>query len=351
MKKPTISVSLIINNYNNNNIKDRILELLEKLYLHIDYWEIYINIETDTSMYIDIFSEFFIKKNINSESYNVYIDEYDNEEFDETIIFERSYKKSDYLLLYNINKYYLERINFKDIHMNNLGYYINTINEDEIVEKRLLLFNNNLIWKKQKYSNIYECVNNVNNIKSYELNESDCLFKYSNKINDITIYNNKTEKIIEYYNNKIIEQYIIDKELIYIIAERYFKSQKYIEGSIWYLYYTNVVKECQQNIDMEKLFVSYIKLVICLINNNSNINKIVEYACRAIALQDSRAEPYKIMGDYYTYLNNNNMANFCYVNASSKDLDNVLETSKLFINKMYYKPFYISNADPKGRHI
>jgi hypothetical protein len=336
MKKPTICISLIINNNNNNdndNIKNILLETLEKLYLHINYWTISIKFGVNTPLYTETFSEFFVKKNINSEICDIYIDEY-NEEFDKMIMFERSYNKSDYLLLYDINEYYLERINFKNIHINNLGYYINTIDEDEILNKRLLLFNNKLIWKTKKYSNTYTCVNNINNIKLYELSECDCLFKYLNKIIDITSYNNQTEQIIEYYNNIITEEHIIDKDLIYIIAERYFNTQNYIESLKWYLYYTTMVKECEENI--EQIFVSYIKIVICLINNNSNINKIVEYASYAISLQGGRAEPYKIMGDYYKYLNNNNMAKFCYSNASSKDLDNVLETSKLFINKVYY---------------
>lgn len=337
MKTPTVCISLIINN--NDNIKEIILETLEKIYLHIDYWVISINDDINTSLYVDLFSEFCVKKNINSDLCDIYIDEYNNnEDFDKMIMFERSYKKSDFLLLYDINKYYLERINFKNIHITNLGYYINTINEDEIVDKRLLLFNNKLIWKKRNYTNTYRCVNNVNNFKLYDLNESNCLFKYLNEINDITVYNKKTEKIIEYHNNIIIEENIIDKDLIYVIAERYFISENFIESLKWYLYYTNMVKNSEENTEIiEKLFVSCIKIVVCLINNNSNINKILEFATRAIELQPNRAEPYKIMGDYYKYVNNNNMANFCYSIASSKDIDIVLEPSKLFIMKRCYK--------------
>lgn len=308
-----------------------IRETLESVYKHIDYWIVCDTGSTDNTC--EVVTEFFREKNIPGELFH---DEWKDFGHNKTLMFQRVYNKTDYLLHLDaddqlkgdFNKNMLignhyDKYNFK---------YIRSSNEFLTSS----LYNNRLRWKYAGVChNIIICLDKKN-ITTSDLFVSGNIY-VDNELrgarqNDPEKYIKEAVKLQkQFFDTLYIDEDGLNSRSAFYAAQSYKDSGHYQDAINWYSLYTKL-----KNTWIEEVYIAYVSIAHCLINLKKPLEEIENIIKKASETISDRAEAYYIMGKY---LNNNGNTELGYKYLKKAESCNYKEVCKkyiLFINKYNY---------------
>lgn len=308
-----------------------IRETLESVYKHIDYWIVCDTGSTDNTC--EVVTEFFREKNIPGELFH---DEWKDFGHNKTLMFQRVYNKTDYLLHLDaddqlkgdFNKNMLignhyDKYNFK---------YVRSSNEFLTSS----LYNNRIRWKYAGVChNIIICLDKKN-ITTSNLFVSGNIY-VDNELrgarqNDPEKYIKEAVKLQkQFFDTLYIDEDGLNSRSAFYAAQSYKDSGHYQHAINWYSLYTKL-----KNTWIEEVYIAYVSIAQCLINLKKSHDEVENIIKKATETISDRAEAYYIMGKY---LNDNGNTELGYKYLKQAESCNYQEVCKkyiLFINKYNY---------------
>ena len=119
-----------------------IIDTLNSVYKHIDYWVICDTGSTDNTCKLII--DFFTEKNIPGE---LWLDEWCGFEVNKSLLFERCYNKSDFLLHLDADDWLMGDFNTDELYNTNADAYFFRLKRGSSLFKATILYNNRVQWK------------------------------------------------------------------------------------------------------------------------------------------------------------------------------------------------------------
>ena len=308
-----------------------ILETLESVYKYIDYWIVCDTGSIDNTC--KIVTEFFKEKNIPGE---LFVDEWKGFDKNKSLMFERAYKKTDYVLHLDADDFFVGNFN-KNLLINEKSdiFYFNYIRGTSKF-KATSLYNNSLKWIYAGVAhNIIICLDKQYTIKS-DVFVNDELYVDNNERGarkfDPNKYINDALKLKEQFFETLFDDpYNLNKRSVFYTAQSYFDSGYYKESYQWYNLYTKL-----KDTWIEEEFESYLRMGRCMIHLNHEKSKIILQLEKAMKLLPDRAEPYYILGKYLNDDSDCTNAYFYLKEAKNKNFTEVIEKYILFVNKYNY---------------
>lgn len=307
-----------------------ILETLESCYKYCHYWIVCDTGSTDNTC--ELIIKFFKEKNIPGELFR---DEWVGFGYNKTRLFERCYKKTDYIIHPDADDIIVGNFDFTYEDSGKLAYNVK-VKRGGSFYSNLFVWNNNYRWKICGNAHtIAKCLDE-NDLEYGELSNRD--FYLLSR--DTGSRSNDSDK---YYKDAVIlEKQFIDTSLfdednlnsrsVFYTAQSLYDFGNYKESLKWYIIYTKL-----KNIWDEEVFESYIRISECMKLLKYEEQYIVGYLDNAIKLFRDRAEPFFLLGQYYYDRNKYYMAYLNFKIAKNKILINVLNKYKLFINTNNYE--------------
>lgn len=309
-----------------------IVETLNSVYKYIDYWIVCDTGSTDKTC--EIVKDFFNEKNIPGE---LFIDEWKGFDKNKTLMFERAYKKTDYVLHLDADDFLVGNFN-KDLLINNKADIYNfNYKRSSAIFKASSLYNNNLKWMYLGVAhNIIICTNNTTSLTNSDIFVSDELYVDNNERGsrkfDPKKYLNDALKLTQQFFDTLYEDpYNLNNRSIFYTAQSYFDFKDFKEAYKWYNLYTKL-----KNSWIEEEFESNCRMGKCLIQLNEEKSKIIDQFEKAIKILPDRAEPYYILGKYLNDNSDHEKSYFYLSEALKKNFEDVNKKYLLFINKLNY---------------
>lgn len=332
-KKPTLCFITMC-----KNEEHVIKATIESVYKYIDYWIVCDTGSTDNTC--KIVKDFFAEKNIPGE---LYIDEWKGFDVNKTLMFERGYNKSDYVLHLDaddwlcgeLDKDLLKTAKGDAFHLNykrGSSHFVTTS-----------IYNNRLRWKYAGVAhNIIICLDKNEFNTSYHFVD-DKLWIDNNERGNRMLDPKKYLKDAELLQKQFFDTLYDDPSglnyrSVFYTAQSYFDYKDYINAFKWYNLYTKL-----KNTWVEEAFESYLKLSKCRINLNHSESLILGEINKAISLLNDRAEPYFIMATYYFEKSDHENAYQYFQKAKSCNYVSVKEKYTLFINTYNYGKYINDN--------
>jgi hypothetical protein len=324
--KPTICFATMCRDEENC-----ILDTLNSIYKYIDYWVICDTGSTDKT--VDIINTFFKDKNIKGE---LYIDEWVGFGHNKTLLLNRCYKKTDFVIHFDADDILEGDLDISSIDTSYIAYNIN-FKRGKFIYKNHWIMNNNYEWKVNGVAhNAFVCMDNYENKTIGDL---------TNKPFHILSRNigNRSQNKDKYMNDALLlkKQFkstlIMDDDnlnlrSVFYTAQSYFDSDRLDIACEWYCLYIKL-----KNTRTEEVFESYKRIVYCLIMLDYPFNVILNYAKKGIELFSDRAEIYYIMGKYFLKFKKYELAFFNIQKAFECNLSDVKKKYELFIDIDCYK--------------
>jgi hypothetical protein len=311
-----------------------ILETLNSVYKFIDYWVICDTGSTDNT--IEIIETFFEEKNIPGELHN---DKWVNFGHNKTLMFQRCYKKTDFILHMDADDLFVGEIDVNNLNLdisNHIGYFIN-IKRGTFAYKDVMLFNNHFKWKVSGVAhNIFACIDNYKKLANGNLSNQPFYIlsrDLGNRSNDSDKYLKDAIALKEqFFNTLILDPDGLNRRSLFYTAQSYYDCKYYKEAGEYYRLYT-LLKDTWD----EEVYESYKRIVQCMIFLDLYSTKeIIAYAKKGIELFPDRAEIYFIMGHYFLSYKKYELAYFNIKKASTFNLENVKNKYSLFIDEYCY---------------
>lgn len=309
-----------------------IIDTLNSVYKHIDYWVICDTGSTDNTC--KLISDFFTEKNIPGE---LWVDEWSGFEINKSLLFERCYNKSDFLLHLDADDWLMGDFNTDELYNNKLAdKYILNMRRGSSVFKASVLYNNKIKWKYVGVAhNIIVCLNKTNITESsyfirdtlwVDNNERGArMFDPSKYIKDAGALKEQFFQVL--YNDP---HGILNRSAFYC-AQSYMDARYHKEAIQWYTLYTKL-----QNTWVEEVFESHMRIAKCMIHLKYEDDHIITQMNKAIAIFGDRAEPYYILGKYFNDKSNTALGYKYLKLAQQQKLSVVNEKYKLFVNPSAY---------------
>lgn len=308
-----------------------ILDTLKSVYKYIDYWVVCDTGSTDKTC--EIVTNFFKEKNIPGE---LHIDEWVRFDKNKSLMFERAYKKTNYVLHLDADDHLMG--NFKKDMLFGLSddMYEFTYHRGTMKWLSTSLYNNNLKWIYAGVAhNIIVCLNKTNTTKSNFFVKDDIWIDAEERgvrKMDPNKYINDAIKLKEQFFETLYEDpYGLNTRSVFYTGQSYMDCGHFKEAFQWYTLYIKL-----KDTWIEEFFEANVRLGACMIKLEFSQEKIINQVQKAIDIFPDRAEPYMIVGKY---LNNNSNTELGYKylkEAKNKDLDAVSKKYILFLNKLAY---------------
>lgn len=309
-----------------------IIDTLNSVYKHIDYWVICDTGSTDNTCKLII--DFFTEKNIPGE---LWLDEWCGFELNKSLLFERCYNKSDFLLHLDADDWLMGDFNTDELYNNKLAdKYILTMKRGSSVFKASVLYNNKIKWKYVGVAhNIIVCLNKAN------ITESSCFIRDNLWVDnnergarmfDPSKYIKDAHALKEQFFQVLNEDpYGILNRSAFYCAQSYMDANHHKEAIQWYTLYTKL-----KDTWIEEVFESHMRIAKCMIYLKYDDEIILAQMNKAIAIFGDRAEPYYILGKYFND-KSNTILGYKYLKlAQQQKLSLVNEKYTLFVNPSAY---------------
>jgi hypothetical protein len=308
-----------------------IIDTLNSVYKHIDYWVICDTGSTDNTC--KLISDFFTEKNIPGE---LWVDEWSGFEINKSLLFERCYNKSDFLLHLDADDWLMGDFNTDELYNTKADKYILTMKRGSSVFKASVLYNNKIKWKYVGVAhNIIVCLNKTNITESSHFIR-DTLWVDNNergaRMFDPSKYIKDARALKEQFFQVLNDDphNILNRSAFYC-AQSYMDANHHKEAIQWYTLYTKL-----QNTWIEEVFESHIRIARCMIHLNYEDDSIINQMNKAIAIFGDRAEPYYILGKYFND-KSNTILGYKYLKlAQQQKLSVVNEKYTLFVKPSAY---------------
>ncbi len=308
-----------------------ILECLESVYKFINYWVISDTGSTDKTC--ELIHNFFKEKKIPGELYH---DEFKNLGYNRTILLKRAQHKTDYILHFDADDYFVGDLDLKIFDSQKDIYQLNIKRGDTFFKSNILI-SGKYEWKACGVAHAFLKNLNKENVTIEQVDNKDYYLEsrtVGSRSFDSNKYQNEAELIKkEFFDTLVFDPDGLNRWSLFYTAQSYFDAKMYDESIKWYSLYTKLKDSWD-----EEVFDSYLKIGKCMIYLDYQETQIEEVLSKAINLFPDRAEPYFIVGKYYNKKNNFEKGYFYLKNAIEKSFDDVLKKYTLFVdNKMYGK--------------
>jgi len=308
-----------------------IIDTLNSVYKYIDYWVICDTGSTDNTCKLII--DFFTEKNIPGE---LWLDKWCGFEVNKSLLFERCYNKSDFLLHLDADDWLMGDFNTDELYHTNADAYYFRLKRGSNVFKATILYNNHVQWKYVGVAhNIIVCLHKKN-------------IQHSNHfIRDGTWIDAEERGVRRIDPDKYIkdaralkEQFfralnddphnILNRSAFYC-AQSYMDANHYKEAIQWYTLYTKLKDTWK-----EELFESHMRIARCMIHLKYDDDIIIVQMNKAIDIFGDRAEPYYILGKYFND-KSNTVLGYTYLKMAQQQILSIVnEKYTLFINPRMY---------------
>ena len=309
-----------------------IKQTLESVYKYIDYWVVCDTGSTDKTC--DIVTEFFKEKNIPGE---LFVDEWIGFDKNKTLMFERAYQKTDYVLHLDaddllIGDFKKELISGAESDM----FYLQT-KRGSSQFRASYMYNNSLKWVYAGVAhNIIVCLNKRDIVSSDIFLNQDGLYvdaeeRGSRKLDPNKYLNDALKLKNQFFETLYEDPYGLNCRSVFYTAQSYFDSNMFKEAYQWYNLYTKL-----KNTWIEEEFESQMRLGHCMIELNYEVEIILNQFKKAFEIFPDRAEPYYALGNFLNRGPHKELAYKFLKEAKNKNVEEVLKKYKLFVNKFMY---------------
>lgn len=305
---------------------------LESVYKYIDYWIVCDTGSQDNTC--NIVKNFFEEKNIPGE---LYIDEWKGFDKNKTLMFERAYKKTDFVLHLDADDFLVGDFNKSLLISEKKDIYNFNYIRGSLKFKTSSLYNNHLKWIYIGVAHNYiKCIDPPDDLTSSDIFVIDNLWVDNNERGarkfDPNKYINDAIKLKDQFFELLYDDpHNLLRRSVFYTGQSYMDAGCFKEAIQWYTLY-NQLKDTW----IEEYFESTLRIGKCMINLKMNENKIKIQLEKAINILPDRAEPYFTLGKYFND-NSNTQLGYYYLNeAKKKKLLEVSNKYILFINKYNY---------------
>jgi len=324
-KKPSICLGFIC-----KNEAHCILNLLESVYKSIDYWVICDTGSTDKTR--EIIKEFFDSKNIPGE---LYIDEFQDIGYNKSLMLERAYGKSDYLLHIDADDKLVGDFEFGYEDEGSDCFLLKTKANSQDW-KSILLFKNNIRWVMAGVAHTLVAVKDNSQFTIGDLSHKNYYVSFEQKGArnfDPEKFQKDAEKLKkQFFDTLIDDPYGINSRSVFYTAQSYADCKNWDEALKWYSLFLKLRRTWD-----EEAFESQLRVASCMINLNYSPDRIHNEYMKAHNMFPDRAEPLFYLGNYYYEIDNCELAYKLLKLSNDKNLDEVKIKYILFINELAYK--------------
>jgi hypothetical protein len=304
---------------------------LESVYKYIDYWIVCDTGSTDNTC--DIVKNFFREKNIPGE---LYVDEWKGFDKNKTLMFQRAYKKTDFVLHLDADDFLVGNFNKNLLIESKHDIYDFNYIRGTSKFKTSSLYNNKIKWKYVGVAhNLIKCIEKCNLTRSNVFVTDDIWIDNNERGSrkfDPNKYINDALKLKEQFFETLFED---PDDLMYrsvfYTGQSYMDSKHYREAIQWYTLYTKL-----KNTWSEEFFESNLRIAKCMMKLDFDEEKIKIQIHKTIDIFPDRAEPYYVMGKYYNDKSKCELGYDYLKQASNKNLSEVLKKYILFVDKFNY---------------
>jgi hypothetical protein len=269
-----------------------IRDTLESVYKYIDTWVVHDTGSTDNTC--NIITDFFKEKGIPGE---LYCEEWKGFDYNKTKMFEKCYKKSDYILHIDADDLLVGDFNF-DVDSTYDAYHLTT-KRHSLTYSCIIMWRNTLKWKWCSVAHtIVRCLDKETYSIGSEL-VSDKVYVHSRDTGsrsfDPLKYLKDANRLKEqFFNTLYNDPDGLNQRSAFYTAQSYMDSEHFSEAIQWYSLYTKL-----KDTWIEEVYISYISIAKCLIKLKSSPEEVENVIKKAINTIQDRAEAYYIMGKYY----------------------------------------------------
>jgi glycosyltransferase involved in cell wall biosynthesis len=324
--RPTICLGFIC-----KNEAHCILNLLESVYKFIDYWVICDTGSTDRTK--EIIVEFFTSKKIPGE---LHIDEFKDMGHNKTIMLERAYGKTDYLLHIDADDKFVGEFDFTKEDEGSDCYLLNTkSSENNNYWKSILFFRNDLKWVLAGVAHtLVVCLDKTTFLMG-DLSNKDFYISFESKGArnfDPKKFEKDAEKLQkQFFDTLINDPYEINCRSAFYTAQSYTDCKNWVESLKWYKLYLKLKGTWE-----EEVFESQLRIASCMITLNYAPEKIHYEYMLAHEMYNDRAEPLYYLGLYYYDTVNYELSYKFLKLALTKNIEQIKNKYILFINEFSY---------------
>lgn len=304
---------------------------LESVYKFIDYWIVCDTGSTDNTC--NIVTEFFKEKNIPGE---LFIDEWKGFDKNKTLMFERAYKKTDFVFHLDADDFLVGEFN-KELLIDSKDdiYDFNYIRGPSKF-KASSLYNNQIKWIYLGVAhNIIRCIDKTNITRSdiFINNELwvDNNERGSRKFDPNKYINDALKLKDQFFDNLFEDTHNLMHRSVFYTGQSYMDAGYFKEAIQWYTLYTKL-----KDTWSEEYFESTLRIGSCMIHLKMDETKIKIQFEKAMNIFPDRAEPYFILGKYFNEKSNCIVGYNYLKEAYNKDLSSVLTKYILFVNEKNY---------------
>lgn len=311
-----------------------IQQTLESVYKHIDYWIVCDTGSTDKTC--DIVTSFFKEKNIPGE---LFVDEWIGFDKNKTLMFERAYQKTDYVLYLDADNFLVGDFKKELIPGAESDKFDFKTKRGNSQFTTSYLYNNSLQWVYAGVAhNIIVCLNKNDVVSSNIFVNQDGLYVDTNekrggsrKLDPNKYLNDALKLKNQFFETLHEDPYGLNNRSVFYTAQSYYDSKMFKEAYQWYNLYTKL-----KDTWIEEEFESQMRLGRCMIQLKYNIDNVINQFEKAIQIFPDRAEPYYALGKFLNVESHNELAYKYLKEAKTKNVEEVLKKYKLFVDVFVY---------------
>jgi|LakMenE18May11ns_1017448.scaffolds.fasta_scaffold9826969_1 glycosyltransferase involved in cell wall biosynthesis len=311
-----------------------IKQTLESVYKHIDYWVVCDTGSTDKTC--DIVTSFFKEKNIPGE---LFVDEWIGFDKNKTLMFERAYQKTDYVLHLDADDFLIGDFKKELISQAKSDKFNFKTKRGNSQFTTSYLYNNSLQWVYAGVAhNIIVCLNKSDIVESNIFISEDDRGLYvdanergSRKLDPNKYLNDALKLKDQFFETLYDDPYGLNSRSVFYTAQSYYDSKMFKEAYQWYNLYTKL-----KDTWIEEDFESQMRLGRCMIELKFHVDKVINQFEKAIQVFPDRAEPYYALGKFLNVEPHNELAYKYLKEAKNKNVEEVLKKYRLFVDVFVY---------------
>jgi glycosyltransferase involved in cell wall biosynthesis len=315
-----------------------IQQTLESVYKHIDYWVVCDTGSTDKTC--DIVTNFFKEKNIPGE---LFVDEWIGFGKNKTLMFERAYKKTDYVLHLDADDFLIGEFKKELISQaksDKFNFKTKRGNSEFLTS---YLYNNSLQWVYAGVAhNIIVCLNKSDTVESNIFISQnggglegglyvDANERGSRKLDPNKYLKDALKLKDQFFETLYDDPYGLNSRSVFYTAQSYYDSKMFKEAYQWYNLYTKL-----KDTWIEEEFESQMRLGRCMIELKFDVDRVITQYEKAIQIFPDRAEPCYALGKFLNVEPHNELAYKYLKEAKNKNVEEVLKKYRLFVDIFVY---------------
>lgn len=317
-----------------------IRDTLESVYKYIDYWVVCDTGSTDRTC--EIVKSFFQEKGIPGE---LFVDEWQGFDKNKTLMFNRCYKKAEYILHLDADDLLMGDFSFTEEDAGKLNYFCwCKRGENSTVKfKVLFMYNNNYHWKFCGVAHTtIKCIDCNDKLEEGDMTHKDFFLNSrdtGNRSSDPEKYYKDALKLTsQFFDTLVVDPDGLNARSAFYTAQSYRDAHRPKEACQWYSLYTKLRPELTW---IEETYVAWTNLGKILSSLDEEKHVVINCFQNAIKLIPDRAEGYFDLGKYYNQKQMFDKAYETLLNGYKVDLEMAKNKYRLFVHERCYGKFIL----------